>query len=63
MAVNNPIQMALCKECSPAMQEVPGSIPDRDIIVSDALCRGSRWPWSSPYNIFFIFEPIPMTEK
>jgi hypothetical protein len=27
-AVNNAIRMALCKERSPAVQEVPGSIPD-----------------------------------
>ncbi len=28
MAVNNAVRMALCIECSPAVQEVPGSIPD-----------------------------------
>ncbi len=27
MAVNNAVRMALCIECSPAVQEVPGSIP------------------------------------
>ncbi len=32
------------------MHEVPGSIPDWNASVSDALCRGCRWPWSSPYN-------------
>ncbi len=26
--LNNAIQMVLCKECSLAVQEVPGSIPD-----------------------------------
>jgi hypothetical protein len=30
MAVNNAVRMALCIECSPAVQEVPGSIPDCD---------------------------------
>jgi hypothetical protein len=43
--------MALCIECSPAVQEVPGSIPDWDASVSDALCRAYRWPWSSPYIV------------
>ena len=28
MGVNNAVRMDLCIECSPAMQEVPGSIPD-----------------------------------
>ncbi len=37
-------------ECSPALQEVPVSIPDWDASVSDALCRGCKGPWSSPYN-------------
>ncbi len=27
MAVNNAVRMDLCIECSPAVQEVPGSIP------------------------------------
>jgi hypothetical protein len=39
--------MALCIECSPAVQEVPGS----DALVSDALCRVCRWPWSSLYIV------------
>ncbi len=43
--------MALCIECSPAVQEVPGTIPDWDASVSDALRRGCRWPWSSPYIV------------
>ncbi len=43
--------MALCIECSPAVQEVPGSISDWDASVSDAQCRGCRWPWSSPYIV------------
>jgi hypothetical protein len=30
MAVNNAVRMALCIECSPAVQEVPGSIPAGD---------------------------------
>jgi len=37
--------MALCIECSPAVQEVPSRISP-----PDALCRGCRWPWSSPYK-------------
>ncbi len=51
MAVNNAVQMALCIECSPAVQEVPSSVPDWDASVSGALCRGCRWPWSSPYIV------------
>ncbi len=51
IAVNNAVQMDLCIECSPAVQEVPGSIPDWDASISDALCRGCRWPWSSPYIV------------
>ncbi len=47
--------MALCIECSPAVQEVPGSIPDWDASVSDALCRGCRWPWSSLYNCMIVW--------
>ncbi len=43
--------MALCTECSHAMQEFPGSIPGWDATFSDALCRGCRWPWSSPYIV------------
>jgi hypothetical protein len=33
MAVNNAVRMALCIECSPAVQEVPGSIPDCDALI------------------------------
>jgi hypothetical protein len=51
LAVNNAVQMALCIECSPAVQEVPGSIPDWDALVLDALCRGCRWLWSSLYIV------------
>jgi hypothetical protein len=46
--------MALCIECSPVVQEVSGSIPKWDTSVSDALCRGCRWPWSSPYSASFV---------
>jgi hypothetical protein len=45
------VRMALRIECSPAVQEVPGWIPDWDATFSDALCRGCRWPWSSPYIV------------
>jgi hypothetical protein len=34
MAVNNAVRMALCIECSPAVQEVPGSIPDCDALIA-----------------------------
>jgi hypothetical protein len=34
MAVNNAVQMALCIECSPAVQEIPGSIPDCDALIT-----------------------------
>ncbi len=52
VAVNNAFGIALCIECSlHAVQEVPGSIPDWDASVSDALCRGCRWPWSIPYIV------------
>jgi hypothetical protein len=34
MAVNNAVRMALCIECSPAVQEVPGSIPDSDALIA-----------------------------
>jgi hypothetical protein len=34
MAVNNAVRMALCIECSPAVQEVPGSIPDCDALIT-----------------------------
>jgi hypothetical protein len=34
MAVNNAVQMALCIECSPAVQEVLGSIPDCDALIA-----------------------------
>jgi hypothetical protein len=34
MAVNNAVRMALCIECSPAVQEVPGSIPDCDAFIA-----------------------------
>ncbi len=45
--------MTLYIECSPAVQEVPGSIRDWDATVTDALCRGwCRWPWSSTYKKF-----------
>ncbi len=50
MAVNNAVRMAFCIECSPAVQEVPGSIPDWDASVSDALCKGYRGPCSIPYK-------------
>ncbi len=43
--------MALCIECSPAVQKVPGLIPAWDATFTDALCRGYRWPWSSPYIV------------
>ncbi len=43
--------MALCMECSPAVQEVPGSIPRWDATFSDALCKGCRWLWSSLYIV------------
>ncbi len=31
MVANNAVRMALCIECSPAVQDVPGSIPDWDL--------------------------------
>jgi hypothetical protein len=34
MAVNKAIRMALCIECSPAVQEVLGSIPDCDALIT-----------------------------
>jgi hypothetical protein len=46
IVLSNSVWMALCIECSPAVQEVPGSIPNRDTSISDALCRGCRRPWS-----------------
>jgi hypothetical protein len=49
MATQYAVRMTLCIECSPAKQEVPGSI--RDATFSDALCKGCRWLWSSLYRI------------
>jgi hypothetical protein len=46
IAVNKAVQMALCIKGSHAVQGVLGPIPTS---VSNALCRGCRWPWSSPY--------------
>jgi hypothetical protein len=34
MAVNNAVRMALCIDYSPAVQEVPGSIPDCDALIA-----------------------------
>jgi hypothetical protein len=42
--------MALFIEYSPAVQEVPGSIPG-DATFSDALCKGCRWLWASLYIV------------
>ncbi len=50
-AVNNAAGMALCRVCLPEVQEVPGSIHNWDTWVSDTLCRGFRWSWSSPYIV------------
>ncbi len=54
MAVNNAVRMALCKECSPAAQCRRSRVQ-----FPDALCRGCRWPWSSPY----ICLHLPHTER
>jgi hypothetical protein len=43
--------MSLCIKCSPAVQEVPDLIPNWGALVPDALCRGCRRPWSSPYIV------------
>ncbi len=40
---------SLCIDCSPTVQEVPGSIPDWDATLSDALCKECRWLWWSLY--------------
>jgi hypothetical protein len=34
MTVNNAVRMALCIECSPAVQEVLGSIPDCNALIA-----------------------------
>jgi hypothetical protein len=61
--LSNAVRMALCIECSPAVQEVLGSIPDWDASVSDARCRGCRWPLSSPYNNVHILAPLSHTHS
>ncbi len=48
--------MALFIEYSPAVQEVPGSIPGWDTTFSDALWKGCRWLWSSLYSSSFKFS-------
>ncbi len=59
MATQYAVRMALCIECSPAVQEVPGSIPRRDATFSDALCKGCRWLWSSLYSTCsFCFQQV-----
>ncbi len=50
--------MALFIEYSPAVQEVPGSFPRWDSTVSDVLCKGCWWLWSSLYNITFMNFPL-----
>ncbi len=44
------VRMAHFIEYSPAVQEVPGSIPGWDTSFSDALWKGCRWLWSSLYR-------------
>jgi hypothetical protein len=48
MAVNNAVRMALCIECSPAVQEVPGSIPDCDAYAEDVGGPGQAPTTSLP---------------
>ena len=49
--LRNAVRMALCIECSRV--RFPSATPSR-ISPPDALCRGCRWPWSSPYTIVFL---------
>jgi hypothetical protein len=51
--LNRAVRMALIIEYSPAVQEVPGSIPGWDATFSDALCKGCRWLWSSLYSTVY----------
>ncbi len=48
--------MALCIECSPAVQEVPGSTPDWDASVSMLYAEDVGGPGQAPtwYSSFIV---------
>ncbi len=50
-AVNYAVRMALCIECSPAVQEIPGLIPDGDASVSDAEYVGGPGQALKPLQV------------
>jgi hypothetical protein len=72
-SIQDTVRMALCRECSPAVQEVPGSIPYCDITFTVTICRGCRWPvylWrtvTSSLNeisgVFYVFYAFDMNGR
>jgi len=63
MATEYALRMALCIECSPAVQEVPGLILSWDATFSDDLCKGCRWLLSSLYKEIYQFSGYTVFAK
>jgi hypothetical protein len=59
MAVKNAVRMALCIECSPAVQEIPGSIPVCEAVVNGVLFVGMPFMFlmSIIYSIWLVGSP------
>jgi hypothetical protein len=61
MAVINAVRMALCIECSPAVQEVPGSIPVASVLpmlYAEDVGGPGQAPTSAALNLC-IFMIVP----